>query len=405
MKKRLKKIGLDGMGMNNKHLCLSMILWAASTSLFGQSPRVEKIAEWSQQGYYILNPVLSPATNELAFVRRLSGKDSSREAQDFTAGATVSYLPGAEISRRLYDPVICLFQTDNRQLSLLDFGWSPAFSPNANRIAYAGQASPLEKQDRLYADSYTGNNIKIFDKATHRSGEVAQPGVNYLLEPFFADSLHLIYKLGARVNGPYGAGISFNEVNLKTRSVRPISLPTIKFFQYSLAGKAYLINKRLAYTLYSPADSGSGMTGLYSHLLISNKDTLHNFGVKKFKILDNKFAYNRENQLLYLDDQHFMAEDSNYLLVYKGDRLEDRKVIDFKYSRAALSSTGKYMLYITDAFDIYLVNLRNFRETKIALPARNLHAVVWNENDTKVALVQDHESQAGTDKIYVLGVN
>lgn len=386
--------------MNSKYLYLFIAALFASVSLYSQNPRLEKASEWSQQGYYILNPVISPATNELAFVRQFSGRDSSADMRSFSQGA-LSYLPSANILARQYDPVICLFDTDSRQLSLLDFGWGPAFSPNANRIAYASQRTPLQKQDRLYATAYTGNSIKVFDKATRLSAEVAQPTGNYLLDPFFADSLNLIYKLGAKVNGPYGAGISFNEVNLKTGAIRPISLPAVKFFQYTLAGESYLINKRLAYTLYSPADSGTGMANLYSHLLMSGKDTLHNFGIEKFTNLDNKFAYTRDNELVYLDDQHFMAEDTNYLVTYKGNKRVEEKPIDFNYVKAFLSPAGKYMLYVTASLEIYLVNIKNFRKTKIELPAANLHAVAWSEDEKKLALVQDHESLAGTDKIYL----
>ncbi|MCH5600250.1 hypothetical protein [Niabella ginsengisoli] len=104
-------------------------------------------------------------------------------------------------------------------MSLLDYGWSPAFSTNDNRIAYAFQLNPLQKQDKLYAESYKGNSIKIFNKSTQKIEEVAKPLGNYLLDPFFIDSLNLVYKAGDKVNGPYGAAISLSEVNLTNKKI------------------------------------------------------------------------------------------------------------------------------------------------------------------------------------------
>ena len=389
--------------MSYKYLYSLVLLLAIAGNAFAQNPRVEKLAEWYQQGYYIINPVLSSTTDELAFVRRFSSSDSLDTA-NLPEDNAISYLSKEAVRARPYDPVVCLFNTNNRQLSILDFGWAPVFSPRANRIAYAGQQLPLQKQDKLYANAYKGNNIKVFNQVTHSTEVVASAATNFLLDPFFADSIHLIYKLGAQVNGPYGAGISFNEVNLQSKQIRPISLPTIKSFQYVLAGKAILVNKRLAYTLYSPADSGSSMAGRYHHLLISGKDTLHDFGVQNFTNLNHKFAYNRDNQLVYLDDQHYMAEDTNYLLTYKGHRMPEKKAIHFKYDKSYLSTGGKYLLYITSEEEIYLLNLKNLRKTKIELPARDLHAVAWNEDESKIALVQDHETMAGTDKITIFNI-
>ncbi|MCH5689964.1 hypothetical protein LWM68_40505 [Niabella sp. W65] len=84
-------------------------------------------------------------------------------------------------------------------------------------MAYAFQFKPLQRPDKLYAEAYKGNSIKIFNKSTRKIEEVAKPLNNYLLDPFFVDSLKLVYKTGDKVNGPYGAAVSLSEVDLSSK--------------------------------------------------------------------------------------------------------------------------------------------------------------------------------------------
>src|SRR5690606_812240 len=130
---------------------------------------------------------------EVAFVCRLSGRDSSIDARSFREKATVSHLPKASENNRLFDPVVSVFDYKTRRLTLIDYGWAPVFSTNNNRLAYAYQLNPLQKQDRLYAQAYQGNSIRVFNRSARHAEEVARPLNSYLLSPFFTDSLKLIY--------------------------------------------------------------------------------------------------------------------------------------------------------------------------------------------------------------------
>ncbi|ULT44061.1 hypothetical protein KRR40_12220 [Niabella defluvii] len=94
-----------------KHVCALTFyfLLFAGNFLYGQAPRVEKTAEWFQQGYYILNPVFGRTTSEIAFARRFSGRDSSvSPQQSFFRGATVNYLSPNSTSSRQFDPVVSI---------------------------------------------------------------------------------------------------------------------------------------------------------------------------------------------------------------------------------------------------------------------------------------------------------
>ena len=387
-----------------KHVCVLTfsLLLLAGNLLYGQPPKVEQTAEWFQQGYYILNPVFSRTTTEIAFARRLSGKDSSVDPQKtFVTGGTANYLPKNSTGSRQLDPVISILNYKNRQFTLVDYGWGPAFSTNDNRLAYAFQQKPLQRPDKLYAETYEGNTIKIFNKSTRKIDEVARPANSYLLDPFFVDSLKLVYKTGDRVNGPYGGAVSFSEVDLASKRTRLVRQPGIKYRLYELMGEPYLVRNQLAYIVYSPADSGSGMASEYRHLLLSEKDTLHDFGIRKFTNLNYKFAVNASQELLFLDDEHFMAEDTNYLVKYKKDRLIEKKPLSSDYFRGYLSPDGRWLFYLTQDMGAFLVNTKDLSQVEMPIPKKDLHAVVWGADGNKLGLVQDHESLAGTDKLLV----
>lgn len=390
--------------MNYKCLSIFICSLLVSCYLWAQPPDIKKTAEWFQKGFYILNPALAKNGQEVAFVRQLSGRDSTVSSSSFWDGIKENYLSKNDMPARLYDPVITMYNFSNKQAYLIDYGWSPAFSVNDNRLAYAYQLNPLQRQDRLYADAYKGNTIRVFNTATHKKEEVAKPLGNYLLDPFFADSLTIVYKAGDKVNGPYGAAISLSEVNLITKKTQLIRQPGIKYRMYELIGEACLVNKKLAYLVYSPADSGTGIANGYHHLLLSQKDTIQNFGIRRFTNLANKFAFDQNNNLLFLNDEPLWAEDTSFLAVYRDDKLVENRPLNFNYSKAWLSPNGKYMLYLTQDKEAYMVNIKDFSKVKINLPQKEIFAVAWSSGEDCLAVVQSHESYTGTDKLLVFNI-
>lgn len=373
-----------------------------TATLFAQKPVIKKELEWYQKGYLILNPELASTNKELAFVCMNSGVDSiSKNGFPFQSGIKI-YPDSLDISIRVYDPLVCSMNTQSGQLTVIDFGWEPGFSPNANEIVYAFQKYPLKKQHKLYADVFAGNTIKLFDKKTARINEIARPVKGYLLDPVFEDSIHVLYKTGDKVNGPYGGGVSLIRFNLKTNLNRSIQDPTIRSLKYEMIGGVLNLNGKTAFTVYSPVDSGAGDASVYLHLLMSNKDTLYNFGTKGFTNLTHKLAFNAKQELLYLDDGHFMEEDTNYIEVYKNKKLIDKKPINFSIVKGYLSVGGRYMLYTTPDSVINILNLENFEISKLDILPKEIHAIAWSKDDTRLAIVQDHETLLGTDKLTVL---
>ncbi|ULT44059.1 hypothetical protein KRR40_12210 [Niabella defluvii] len=42
---------------------------------------------------------------------------------------------------------------------------------------------------------------------------------------------------------------------------------------------------------------------------------------------------NASHELLFLDDEHFLAEDTNYIVTYKNDRLMEKRPLNDDYFR------------------------------------------------------------------------
>ncbi|MCH5689962.1 hypothetical protein LWM68_40495 [Niabella sp. W65] len=51
--------------------------------------------------------------------------------------------------------------------------------------------------------------------------------------------------------------------------------------------------------------------------------------------------------------------------------------------------------------EAYLMNTKDLSRVKMAITDKDLHAVVWSAGGERLALVQDHESFAGTDKLVI----
>lgn len=388
------------MTKNLKLFFSSFLVCMLNTVLAQSPPQIKKTFEWSRKGYYILNPALANTENEVVFALRFSGKDSTLIPGQI-ANIAEDYIN--KKNRKVYNPLVGRVDCSTNKLSLIDYGWAPVFSSDDKQIAYAYQHHDIEKADKFYAASYLGNSIKVFNRENGAIYEIAKPVNNYLLDPFFLDSVNVVYKTGDRVNGPYGSGISLSSVNISTKKTTLIRQPVIKYRLYDLIGEPYLINNKLAYTVYSPADSGGGVASEYLHLLLSSNDTLQNFGIRKFTNLSNKFAYNGHNEWLFLDDEHFMAEDTNYLVIHKDNELLSKKPLPDDYVKGYLSPHGKYLIYITQNLEVILLNTTNFSQTKLEVPKREIHAVVWNTMGNKLAIVQDHE-YVGTDVLYIFSV-
>lgn len=368
--------------------------------LYGQLPQARKYYQWSQKGYIIYHPTLSNIDNDFAFSARL--KDTAHIEN------ILQKIPNTlhDTVNRKFDPVVVWISPKNNHTVIIDYGWTPAFSPDGKKLVYAYQQSPFNT-DKITASSLKGNSIKWYDVFKKTSVVLANPIGNYLFDPLFVDSLHVIYKTGDAVNGPYGGGTSINMINTKSLKYHAVQQAKIQYRLYDLMGDVYLLHNKskFAYTVYSPLDSGKGIANEYAHLLVNGKDTLFDFGVHHFTNLEHKLAFNNNDELIFLQDDHISDDTTNYIITYKNNKIVEKKRLDFKYVKAFISPDGKYVLYTTGTKDCYMLRTDNFQKIMLPLPKTEIHTIAWANNSGKLAIVQDHPILANTDILNVFEIH
>ena len=214
------------------------------------------------------------------------------------------------------------------------------------------------------------------------------------LDPEFLDSVSVSYNVGAAVNGAFEGGVGLNIINLITQKIDTIVRPVKKFGNFASVGVIHKYKNSICYTLCDPLDSFT-----YRYMLVDSQREIISFGEGYFKDLDGKVVIRGQNDVLFLDDNHEMRSDKDFLIVYRQNIQVLKKPITFKYSKGHLSPNGKYMFYDDLKSNYYLIDLETFNKTRIMLPQREIHSVTWSADCQKFAIVQDHESLSNTDKI------
>ncbi|WP_018630282.1 hypothetical protein [Niabella aurantiaca] len=369
-----------------------------------QIPKVQRQLEWFQKGHIIQGVSINQKGDQLVFVKRLRGKDSASSTGTVEEKGVERFFELGPGASRLLDPVIAHYDLKSRRLSLLDYGWAPRFSPNSRRVVYAHQKSPLGSA-KIVAGALKGNDIRIFEFNSKRAVTAVAAPRGFLMDPVFTDSARIIYKTGDAVNGPYAAGISFHRYNLLTKKDELLRGARIQHRLYDLMGEVYGQGDHYAFTVYSPQDSAPGLANEYAHLLMRGNDTLHRFGIRHYSNLDFKFALLPQNRLVYLDDNHLMTEDTSFIVTYQAGNMISRKPIDFEFTKAWLSPAGNFLFYINSDHEAFVLRISDFSKTPLPIAKKEIHSVVWAEDEKEVAVVQDHDTQPDTDRLYLFSVN
>ena len=379
----------------------TLICFAWTSFVFGQVPKATKYFEWYKKNYIIQDPRFAHSDTEILFVRQFYIPDGHvAEGREKYVGDLLSK---AEKEKRFADPVVCVLNLKTRNLTQLDYGWAPDFSTDDKRIVYSYQTVPISGK-RVLAETLNGNKIKIYDRQTKRYETIASPENTFLLDPVFADSVNVIYKTGDAINGAYGGGVAFHQINLLTKKIDTLYPLKKNHGLYHLVGDIYWSNRQIYYPIYIPQDGASWMANKYSRLLLGPPGMVHDFGETSFKNLEGKYAIDDEGNLVFLDDDHQLRAAKNLLVKYKNNELISKKELTFEYEKASVSPNGKYLLYRDDKNSIFLMDTKMFTKIKLPLPQTEIYAVEWSQKSNRFAIVQGHGKLEDTDLISLFNV-
>jgi hypothetical protein len=384
-----------------KTLLQITILLTFTVCAFGQTPKVTKYFDWYKKNYIIQNPSFAHSDTEILFVRQFyipDGHDAEGREQ-----YVESLLSKADKEKRFADPVVSILNLKTKRLTQVDYGWTPSFSSDDKKIIYSYQTVPISGK-RVLAETLNGNKIKMYNRLSKQYEIIASPEQTFLLDPIFLDSTSIIYKVGEAVNGAYGGGVAFNQINLLTKTNKPFYTIQKNHGLFNLVGDIYRTTNETYYTVYVPQDSASWMANRYSHLLLSSNGIVHDFGKGSFKSIEGKFGIDKEGDFIYLDDDHDLRADKNILIKYKENKIVYKKELTFEYDKASMSPNGKYLLFYNNDNGIFMMNTDTFTKIKLALPETEVYSVVWSDNSSKLAIVQGHEKLQDTDLISLFDV-
>lgn len=381
--------------------CILFLSWSIATT--AQTPKIQQVFQWSQKNTIIQGVAFNEKGDQVVFVKR-QRPDSLPVVSVLPSDKSVKNLLSQPLdTARRRDPVVTQLDLTSGSIILIDYGWSPAFSPGGLQIVYAHQQNPLQGA-KIIAPSFKGNDLRLFNIATEQQLTLLKPERSFLLEPVFIDSVNIVYKTGDAVNGPYAAGISLHKYNLKTKKTELVRGARIQHRLYDLMGNVVTNGKEFGYVVYGPQDSAPGLASEYSHLLFKGDDTLHDFGVRHFGNLEGKFAVLPDSKIVYLDDNHLSTEDTSYVTSFKMGKVESKKPLNFEFEQAFLSPDGRFLLYTNNNLEAFLLRVNDFSSIQLPVDKKNIYSVAWLQNGARFALVQEAVSESNTDILRVFSV-
>ena len=381
-------------------LLLSMLAFPAAP----QGPLLTKDFSWSRANRSIFQPTFSHSGLELAFSLQYHIPDG-HEAEE-REGVAEARLARIETHQRLADPVILILRIDHQQVDSVDYGWDPCFSLGDSLMAYAFQQVPISGK-RVLAQTLEGNPIKIYNRRSQQREMVASPAQGFLLEPAFANGSTLWYKLGGATNGAYGGAIGARKYDLRTERDSSVFAPKKHFGLPTLLGTFQPSTQGLTYLVWEPRDNGydGWMANEYKVSLRNLTAVKHSFGKMGFKDLDSRVAIAPSGDVIYLDDQHELRSQKDYLFRYHNGKIASRKLFASEHQKFHLSPNGNYALISDYDSKPYLLNTTTFAKTPLELPDTEIYQAVWSENSKRLAVVQALEDASqDTDVVSVFTV-
>jgi len=255
---------------------------------------------------------------------------------------------------------------------------------------------------RIIASTSNGNEIRLYNRNTRKKKVIASPEKSSFMYPIFVDSTHILWEISEPVNGSYGGGSGLVLYDIAKQRSETIRHPVYAYKKYSIIEGIYRWRNSIAYIITLPVDSFYS----YHSKFESNGTVIVDLQKEEYKDLFSKVAVDSNGNILYLDDDHELRSEKNYLIRYNSSGKQiGKKELPFKYDHAYMSPSAAYLLYVGLDEHFYLVNLKTFRKVRMPLPARELHSITWSQDCGKFAVVQDSEEFGDTDVLWLFRIS
>ena len=160
-------------------------------------------ARWSYfpEGDELHDLAWSPTGDRIAVVRQVHWPDGGA-AHNYPRWALRKLQERASVEPRFADPRIVILKPGSDTAVEVDYGWSPRFSPDGRRLAYARQDAAISGRRRMVAATGAGNPIVVFDLKTETKRVWATPEEGHqFLAPRWIDGDTLLVRDCYATNG------------------------------------------------------------------------------------------------------------------------------------------------------------------------------------------------------------
>lgn len=364
---------------------------AAAGAPVATTPMVEAYFSWHQAGRYILEVDFAPRTSELALVLQYQRQSASHD------GSPPPLLPANDRSE---DPTISLLRTDTRQLTRVDYGWTPTFSPNGQLLAYSYQLRPMPNL-RALASTFTGNPIRLYDRATQRVTTVARPARTFLFEPRFTGPQELVYQIGDTVNGSYAGGVGLLQLNLRTQRTDTLYAVQRSHGHYHLLGRVWAGAGQLYYSVAVPQDHSSWLANTYEHQLHTTCGLVQSFGLSSEAYVDDLIGLRPFGEAVRVGQGQDMADTRSYLSYWRKGKKQRERALSSPFSKAVFSPDGQYLFYRTAEGQAFVLNTDTFQQTPLPTGDTEVQTVQWATDSRRLALIQPDDKLPATDMVHL----
>ena len=244
-----------------------LMIGFSNNQVTGEQSKWDVVWRWQEPNYEVYGPAFSPHRDELAFVRKFHVPDG-HEAELIPEKKLAEYRKRIDTDKRFEDPEIVVARIRDNKLERLDWGWSPSFSPDGNKITYAHQKKPISGF-RVLAKTLEGNEIRIYNRSTKVTSTIAAPDSGYFSDPIFSpvgDSV--LYSLSDAVNGAYGGNVGVGSVTVTSKESQLLYAPTKDHGLYQLIDSKQFIGGRVMVIRMRPDGPGVHLADSYTYELL-----------------------------------------------------------------------------------------------------------------------------------------
>ena len=270
----------------------------------GEQRKWEVVWRWQEPNHEVYGPAFSPHSDELAFVRKFHVPDG-HEAELIPENKLAKYRKRLETDRRFEDPEIVVARVGDNQLERLDWGWSPSFSPDGIKVAYAHQKKPISGF-RVLAKTLEGNEIRIYNRSTKVTSTLAVPDSAYFSDPIFSpEGDSVLYSLSDAVNGAYGGNVGVGCVTVTSKESKLLYAPTKDHGLYQLIDSKQFIGGRVMVIRMRPDSPGIYLADSYTYELLELGNPHHivyGWGTHRLGTVKLSFGVNSDGKLMIYDN-------------------------------------------------------------------------------------------------------